>query len=1773
MARGMSCVAALCALLPACAASSEAGETSNARLLAEIKALEAELAAVEESIAVAEQSAVIRERTARMMAGEAAEEGALADKTPPPIGRPEVRPPTAQAPLGRNNPPLRLPRASDAPFLREWLVSGPYPNYLADDGSTLGLRTDFLAGIGGERAAMPREGDAMSVEFIADKSKLIAGLGSANEWGRTETFTVDASWRRVEFVDGLVDTEHLFPEVRDYFAFYALCYFESDAERDAAVLVGADDFHAVWLNDMELGRAETSQTVRPGDFAYRAHIRKGLNKLLVKIVDVAGGSGFCVQLCGADGAPLAGLAIRNDVARSELDALAAALHPSRPEGEVEKEAAGLESQRQDLERRLAEAKSALEAVSVRADAARERMRESFDEAERMLARRRESNLVGAKRSIDEPLPRRESRRRLCINGIWRGSRDGGATWSPIHLPNMFCDAGKLWLNYPVDRRGRNLQGWEDWSLSPLLVESQKPVIYKSSFQWDGTGAAELVCEAILGKASFRCNGAYCGDYDGIVGEVRVPLPGLRQGENELEIELRPARRYVKFGNQSGIPGDIYVEYRPEARVEDVAVRTSWEKASISVSVEVVNAGAAAGRFTLRPMVVENGRVRLELPESTLDVRPGETGFAETAAKWADPKLWGIGGKYGDPNLYELVTELFLDGKFIDRHRETFGFREFRILGTEFFLNGRRIVLQGDVGSAKFELRRVRDIVWNLLREDGVNIIRTHGNAFWSVPLVRDADKSGMLVYAQMYPIWRGTGPNWENRVPFEEWRETDEHRWNLENYRRWWKAMRNHPSVVIWSTDNEIFTQAWDKPAEAEYNVRSDKIGALYSAFMKELDPDIVVTRDGDLGTLNHQQRCFDDPPCDTANYHYPDFHPAKTIVNWRGRYEYRPVIWGEILYGSYGAWDGWIGPVPSQVAKKAKKVRRIASLLKEEDSPCQIFMGLGMDCYAVADESGKGNPWGMKESERVAYTNDGALPCGMGVREYPWFELKWPSRSGSGPRHTAMRMDAWCNTVWIVNCYDPTRPVAVRNAVAEAYREILHPQPPLRAGQYAEAMVEGAGAGADVWAVAPDGGVSGVRADADGRAWFRDLGDGEYVFTTTNGETTATLRRRGTAALAPGFGDIATIKMAARVKAGAVAPVSFAPMFGDHAVLQRDCALPLWGAAAPNAEVLVALLDSGGVQVATATATSDANGKWSAVLPPHPAGGPFSLRAVCLPGAPAISRDILFGDVWFCSGQSNMDMNYMWGLTRGKEDIEETDDPLMRLFDDHDAVSDEPLANLARQAAWTGSGFSHAKTFSACAWFFGQALRKAMPDVPIGLIEASWSGSPIRTWISREAYRSIGRAQAAECEAAAARIAAFRAAGGRDGFEKRHSAWKADCLAKGDIRADADDFDDSSWETVSLPAAMERHLGKDFDGRVWYRRGFTVSAVQAAGAATLSLGRIDDEDETWVNGVKVGSSKRHDKRRQYAVPPGILKEGRNVIAVEATDWKMDGGFVSDDPNELGLRFADGSSIALAGEWRCAAFEFAPEPRDEDVDFQTPAACWNAMLHPLFPMAIKGAIWYQGCADVYRGAPIYGKKFWAMAEEWRSRFTHPDGLPIYLVQLASWRETHEKPVESQRAAMRWMQMTLGESVPGCGTAVAIDTGDHKDIHPKDKKTIGERLARLAIVRTYGAKGIVESGPIPQGAAVDGDDVVLTFRNAAGLAAKDGGPLKGFQLVGADGKAAWADAEIDGETVRVAVPTGSVPAKVRHAWDDYPACNLVNGNGLPCGSFEMPVVFP
>jgi sialate O-acetylesterase len=499
-------------------------------------------------------------------------------------------------------------------------------------------------------------------------------------------------------------------------------------------------------------------------------------------------------------------------------------------------------------------------------------------------------------------------------------------------------------------------------------------------------------------------------------------------------------------------------------------------------------------------------------------------------------------------------------------------------------------------------------------------------------------------------------------------------------------------------------------------------------------------------------------------------------------------------------------------------------------------------------------------------------------------------------------------------------------------------------------------------------------------------------------------------------------LALLATLPAMAGGKLTIAPMFGTGAVLQRDVELPIWGTGEPGAQIQVSFDRKGGKASGKKWKSSchcetyvENDGRWMVKLGPQPATDhiekPTTLRIRQFgpSGRSSLAvKNILFGDVWICSGQSNMDMNYTWGLGRGKEDIETNRYERIRLFNNKDALSATPLGNLTTNVAWSICDFEHAKTFSACGFFFGQALHKSLPDIPIGLIEASWNGSPICTWMSAEAYRGVNDKFAGEYK-----------------------------------------------------TAMDK-------------------------------------------------------------------------------------------------------LASGGKLTC----------------NVPAACYNAMIHPLFPMALKGAIWYQGCSD-FNHIGLYGDLFRALASDWRSHFTHPDGFPIYLAQLAGTGETHQKPINTGWAEMRWEQMKIGESVPLCATAVLIDTGEKPDVHAKDKKTAGERLARLALVRTYGVKDLVEAGPIPTslepaaktGAGADAAYIVR-FKFNGGLKTSDGKALRGFQLT--DGKnAEFVDAKIGTWAGNPAVLVAGkkvefTPIVLRYAWDEMPDANLVNGTGIPCGPFEFPL---
>lgn len=629
-------------------------------------------------------------------------------------------------------------------------------------------------------------------------------------------------------------------------------------------------------------------------------------------------------------------------------------------------------------------------------------------------------------------------------------------------------------------------------------------------------------------------------------------------------------------------------------------------------------------------------------------------------------------------------------------------------------------------------------------------------------------------------------------------------------------------------------------------------------------------------------------------------------------------------------------------------------------------------------------------------------------------------------------------------------------------------------------------------------------------------------------------------------------------------ARVQFASPFSNYAVLQRQVAAPIWGEADPGKTVEVSI-EKDGQAVFSEKVQADAAGRWEVKTKPMNAGGPYQITASTSAEDAVKITDVLFGDVWLCSGQSNMEMSYNWGLTRGKADMETNSYSTIRLLNVPNKTSITPLK--AFHAKWNPCTPETAKHFSACGYFFGVALQQGLQeDIPIGLIDATWSGTYIQTWISLDSLESLPFAEA-DAKRHRAQVKDWIENDGPAHYDEKVAAWERslDPLSSGEVKPYEVQFDDSQWKSEQMPTMFEKHISPEFNGTVWYRFRVTLTAEQAAQKARIRLGTVDDEDITYVNGVKVGSLKSWNLDRNYEIPEGTLKAGENVIAVRVYDIWSDGG-MSAPADHLYLLVGE-EKVTLAGVWRYHA-TMRTQERPVNLRFMpanTFAACYEGMLRPLFPLAIKGAIWYQGCSNVGKHE-AYDGFFRKMAEDWRSNFSG-GAFPIYMVQLAAFMGTHLEPFESNWAAMRWVQMQLGESLENCGTAVTIDVGDHADIHPKDKKTVGERLARLALNRTYGKKQVVEAGPIPQEAKAVAGGVEIRFLHAKGLKTSEtGAQLKGFQIANAEGVYSWAEATIVGETVLVKVPEGVQATAVRFAWDDYPECNLVNGEGLPCGPF-------
>jgi sialate O-acetylesterase len=628
-------------------------------------------------------------------------------------------------------------------------------------------------------------------------------------------------------------------------------------------------------------------------------------------------------------------------------------------------------------------------------------------------------------------------------------------------------------------------------------------------------------------------------------------------------------------------------------------------------------------------------------------------------------------------------------------------------------------------------------------------------------------------------------------------------------------------------------------------------------------------------------------------------------------------------------------------------------------------------------------------------------------------------------------------------------------------------------------------------------------------------------------------------------------------------APALLNDLFQDHAVLQRDRPVAVWGQAGPGESITLSLSASA-VSVAAIRTRADASGRWRAELPPVSAGGPYVLAAQSSSGARQVAGDILYGDVFLCSGQSNMELAVLRAGDSWNE-IQTSANNSIRMLNIEHAASPMPLAAFQKPVAWQAAAPETVPDWSAVCFFFARELQRTT-HAPIGLVHASWGGSNIRPWMSAQTLRSKGYGSALDLLAlyAGDRSAAQRKFGQeweewwrrQTGDPAGAEPWRA---AAGDWRvAPAGLGDWRNWPLAEL---------KDFTGLLWYRTHVTLTEAQAAAAATLRLGPINQVDETWINGQIVGNTFGYGTERTYALPAGLLHAGDNVLVVNVLSTYGGGGLLGDDAGRS-LQFAGGDSVPLNGAWSYRivprAIGYPPRAPWESVGGLT--TLYNAMVAPLGSFGLRGVLWYQGESNTGE-AETYQSLLSALMMDWRRQFGAD--LPFLVVQLPNFGPPPTTPGESGWADVREAERQAVAHDPHAGLAVTIDIGDARNLHPPNKQEVARRLARAARHVIYG-ESIAPSGPTVQSATDTAAGIAVTFGDIdQGLTAYSHDSPIGFELcTDAPGTCRFVDARLEGTRALLAVPVGTSPTRVRYCWADSPVCTLFDRSGLPAGPFEV-----
>ncbi|ALI97700.1 9-O-acetylesterase [Rufibacter tibetensis] len=629
--------------------------------------------------------------------------------------------------------------------------------------------------------------------------------------------------------------------------------------------------------------------------------------------------------------------------------------------------------------------------------------------------------------------------------------------------------------------------------------------------------------------------------------------------------------------------------------------------------------------------------------------------------------------------------------------------------------------------------------------------------------------------------------------------------------------------------------------------------------------------------------------------------------------------------------------------------------------------------------------------------------------------------------------------------------------------------------------------------------------------------------------------------------------------QAEAFSQVRLPKLVSDGMVLQRDAKTKVWGWAAPGEKVTVSFRGK------NYKSTTNPSGKWEVALSPMKAGGPYTMD---IKGSNQITvKDILLGDVYFCSGQSNMVHQMSLHNITYANDIITANYPQIRHFWIPTATNMEgPAQDLPANASWKWANPQDVNNFSAVAYFFARKLYDRY-KIPIGLINASVGGTPIEAWTSEEGLK--------EFPAILATINKNRDTSYVNPIQRRAAAVAAANRQKpeldkgltGEVKWFDPAYEPKGWRDINIPGYWEDQGIKDLNGAVWYRREIDVPASMVGVPAKVFLGRIVDADFLYINGKQVGSTGYQYPQRRYAIPAGTLKAGKNLFVIRVLNQGGKGGFVPDKPYYLE---ANGQTLDLKGTWQYKVgdvYRPASGGFEGGISAQNqPSALYNAMVAPATDYTLKGILWYQGESNA--GNPTeYKKLLPALISDWRDKWGQGN-LPFLFVQLPNFMERNYLPTESNWAMMREAALqTL--SVPNTAMAVTIELGEWNDIHPDNKKDVGERLALAAMKLIYSDKKIVSSGPLYQSSKIEGNKIILSFTNVgSGLISIDGEELSQFAIAGADKKFVWANARIEGDKVVVWSDEVPEPKFVRYAWADNPdGANLYNKEKLPASPFR------